>query len=55
MIIYLLDTLHGMWYLSALTSDQTHPPTLEGDVSTTGPPGKFLYTVFLNGFLVAKG
>ena len=30
----------GMWGLSSLTRDQTTPPVLEGEVLTTGLPGK---------------
>ena len=32
----------GMWDLSSLARDWTHSPALEGDVLTTGPPGKSL-------------
>ena len=35
----------GMWDLSSPTRDQTHIPVLEGEVLTTGPPGK---SQFLN-------
>ena len=30
----------GRWYLSSLTRDWTHTPTLEDEMLTTGPPGK---------------
>ena len=32
--------LQGMWELSSLSRDQAQSPALEGDVLTTGPPGK---------------
>ena len=32
-----------MWHLRSLARDQTHTPALEGEVPTTGLPGKFLY------------
>ena len=33
--------------LSSLTRDQTHTPALEGNVLTTGPPGKFPRSRFI--------
>ena len=32
--------LQGMWDLSSPTRDQTHTPALEGEVLTSGLPGK---------------
>ena len=29
-----------MWELSSLTRNQTYTPALEGEVLSTGPPGK---------------
>ena len=31
----------GTWDLNSLTRDQTHTSSLEGEILTTGPPGKF--------------
>ena len=40
--------LGGMWDLSSPTRDQTIPPALEGEILTTGPPGKSLvFVVFV--------
>ena len=36
----------GMWYLSSLNRDLTYTPVLEGEVLTTGPPGKTLKAIF---------
>ena len=32
-----------MWHLSSLTRDWTHTPYMEGEISTTGPPGNSLH------------
>ena len=37
----------GMWDLSFPTRDGTAPPALEGDVLTTGPPGKSSQNFFM--------
>jgi len=43
-ILHLLHVLvfrpQGLWDLSSPIRDQTHIPSLEGEVLTTGPPGK---------------
>ena len=38
----------GTWDLRYLTRDQTHTPALEGEVLTTGPPGKSLSSSVLS-------
>ena len=40
--------LQGMWDLSFPTRDQTHTPELEGEVITSGPPGKCRNPSILN-------
>ena len=41
--------LRGMWDLNTPTSDQIHiDPAVEGEILTTGPPGKSPVMVYLN-------
>ena len=51
LLLYVLVFWPGdMWDLSSLPRDQTHTPTLEGQVPSTGLLGKYGTTIFV-GFL----
>ena len=48
-IFFFLATRYGMQDLSSPTRDQTHALSSESTVLTTGPPGKSLVVINLNG------